>query len=418
MAVLCEFSKLSLPHGDQFYCCEVKNQIIPNNKEVKLIESFQNVKINNDVIGVKFSNCTITKIPSGPTKTFPNLKILIMTGSKIKKITKTDLAEYKNLEIIICDENDIESLPGDLFEGFWNLKFISFAMNKLNDIEPNLLDGLSDLKHVNFKNNPKFNKIYSIYAVYNPNATLDDVRNQIFEKYYGNIENVKKMMENYEQHIQNLGHNSTISDADYYKLINKLQTGIFGDLEAYILNESTKDFNVIINDRVYPVHKFLLAARSPTLAEVLKANPKVENLKLLDIPAVIFEVILKFLYTDELPGGNGIDFLDLFSTAVKLKIQELKNYAAERISSQLNEDNAFEILNQSIKHKMHDIKDKAYKMIKKKYPNFVVKDDLSLDPEKLYKFIQNFKMKEEAKRKYEDEIRKLDEQFGSSTMTD
>jgi len=429
MAVLCEFTKISLPHGEQFDSIEIKNQIIPANREPKLIESFQNVKINNNVLAVKFSNCIVTKVSQGLTKIFPNLKILIINNSKLKKISKSDLAEYKNLEKFICEENDIEFLPGDLFEGFENLEFISFSMNKLKDIAPNILDGLTSLKHVNFKNNPKFNKYYSIYPVYNPNATLDDVKNQIFEKYYSNIENVKNMMQKYEQEIQNLkkpDENSTqqeksselssVTDSDYSKLIHRLQTGIFGDLEAYILNESTKDFLIQIDDRVFPVHKFLLAARSPTLAEILKNNPEVENLNLVDISVEIFEIILKFLYTDELPDDDGTKFMHLFVAAGKLKIEELKNYAGNKVIEQIDDENALEILNLSNRYKIFELREKAFEEIKKKYSNIEMNDEWAKDPEKLARIIQNYKMKEEAKRKYEEEIRTLDEQF-QNTMT-
>ncbi|KAL7013176.1 hypothetical protein ACKWTF_015234 [Chironomus riparius] len=79
------------------------------------------------------------------------------------------------------------------------------------------------------------------------------------------------------------------------------------------------------------IHEFLLAARSPILAEILKSNPEVENLNLVEISVEIFKIILKFLYTDELPGGNGTNVLNLFAAAGKLKIEELKNFLGTKL---------------------------------------------------------------------------------------
>ena len=60
-----------------------------------------------------------------------------------------------------------------------------------------------------------------------------------------------------------------------------------------------KDFSIKIEDREFKVHKFLLAARSPTLAEMIKNNPDADELQLVDISVEIFEKILKYLYVSK-----------------------------------------------------------------------------------------------------------------------
>jgi len=61
------------------------------------------------------------------------------------------------------------------------------------------------------------------------------------------------------------------------------------------------------------------------MAEIFRNNPEAANLNLVDIPVDIFEIILKFLYTDELPDENETNFVQLFVAANRLQIKELKN---------------------------------------------------------------------------------------------
>jgi hypothetical protein len=280
-------------------------------------------------------------------------------------------------------------------------------------IEPNILDGLNNLEYVNFAKNTNYNSCYSLYPVYEPNSTLDELKADLYENFYAKF----PFLEDLKQEVQNLKE-TKVKVASLEETIENLKTQSFlsSDVEAFIQDESTKDFKIIIEGQEFPVHKFLLAARSPTLAELLKNNPEVENLNLVDISVEIFEKILKFLYTDELPGDDGTNFLHLFAAAGKLKIEELKNYAAAKIIDKIDPENAFEVLNQSHKYKVTVLWEKAFEEIKKKYKNIEIKDEWAKEPEKLLRIVQNFKLKEDAKRKYEEEIRKLDEQFESSMI--
>jgi hypothetical protein len=193
------------------------------------------------------------------------------------------------------------------------------------------------------------------------------------------------------------------------KIISKHETGIFADLQTLIQDDSTKDFQIQIDDREFPIHKFLLAARSPTLAEILRNNPEVENLNLVDISVDIFEVILKFLYTDELPGVDGTNFLQLFAAAGKLKIQELKKYAAMNLIDVINENNAIEAFKLSNKYAHEELKQKAFNEIKKMYPKYEFEDAWASNAEFVITFIEQFK-------KNEEEIRKLKEKFNMSSI--
>jgi len=410
MEIQCSF-KTAKFFDKHIYNCLIKNQQIPKDQELKFIGQHERGKTNNDVLSVQFNNCTVTKIPQGITKIFPNLKILQIWSSKLINICKNDLVEYKNLETFSFENNEIEFLPGDLFEGFKNLKYICFYNNKLNFIEPNILDGLEKLKYVYFSDIPNYEKCYSVYSKYDSNATLDEVKLELFEKYPKKYEFFKDLRTENQQLKESKLKLETELDQEKLKnseLTDKNQTGLFDSLKNFIQDETTKDFRIQIDDHEFPVHKFLLAARSPTLAEILKNNPEVENLNLVDISVEIFEIILKFLYTDELPGDDETNFLHLFAATGKLKIDELRNFAANKLINLIDENNAIEVFKLSNKYEHDELKQKAFNELRKCYPNYKFKDEWITKAEVVVKAIERFKKAEEEIRKFEEELTKCE----------
>ncbi|KAL7013280.1 hypothetical protein ACKWTF_015316 [Chironomus riparius] len=195
MDIHCTYQDHIFDTDETFYRCVISKQPIPE-EIFKLVGTHKEDKTNDDVTYIEFRYCTVTKVPQGLTKIFPNLKFLEIFESQLHTITKADLIEYQNLEKFICRNNLVEFLPGDLFEGFQNLQFISFNGNKLQIVQPNILDGLDNIKHVDFWRNSNYDKCYSIYNNTNANATLDEVHAQLFEKFFSSDpENVKNFID-------------------------------------------------------------------------------------------------------------------------------------------------------------------------------------------------------------------------------
>jgi len=395
---------------DQLYgCFMVSEENIPDNQQFKFSGQHESGKTNMDVLFVQFENCTLSKIPQGLTKIFPNLEILEIWNSNLKNICKNDLVEYKNLKKFRCEYNEVEFLPDDLFENFANLELISFKNNKLTVIEPNILDGLDKLKYVDFRVNPNYGKFYSVYPGNEPNAKLDEIKINLIEKFFKNSKFVIDL-KNSEQNLKNESQQlkksklklETALEQEKIKNFNltlQLQKGIVGDLKAFTQDKTTKDFKIIIEGQEFPVHKFLVAARSPTLAEILMRKPEAKNLKLLEISVKIFEIILKFLYTDELPGDDGINFMHLFAAAGKLRIQELKEFAAAKIIQTITEENVIEILKFSNKYNHDEMRFRAFAALKRKYPNANLKAEFAVDMDKIDRFVEAIKRKEEIENK-------------------
>jgi len=328
------------------------------------------------------------------------------------------------------------------------LEFINFSENKLKIIEPNILDGLNNLKYVNFSKNPNFDKCYSVYDVYKPNATLKEVKDQLLEKYGSSLDQLKNMNELMKSNTILKNQLLDVSDSWYYaheklksennclmqeidelresdeqlKLENanlksvQPQTDLAIELKAYIQDESTKDFKIIINDHEIPVHKFLLAVRSPTLAELFQNKPEAENLKLIDISVEIFEKILEYLYTDELPCEDGTNFLHIFSAAGKMKIERLVKYAAPKILDQVSQDNALNIFCISANFGLNELKENAFEKVKNKYKEINFDDKLKENSDDVIKIIRKFKKKEEALKDFEEELRKLSIKYSAEDL--
>jgi len=159
--------------------------------------------------------------------------------------------------------------------------------------------------------------------------------------------------------------------------------------------ENTKnqqsDVQIQSEDLEFRALKFVFEAQNPFLAEVLQNNAAIEKLSSIDYS----------LY-DELPGGIGINHLQLFAAAGKLKIEELKNFAAEKLIDKVDAENVLEIFKSACKYDHNELKQRAFEIIKKKYPGTKFKDELIDDAEKVEKLIAYLKKMEEIQRGIED----------------
>jgi len=424
MALSCTFEDQEYRDGAILYACKIKYQSVPS-KILKVRGKHLPGKTNDDVQEIRFVKCNIPVVPAGLTRIFPNMIDLSIWKSNLKFVCNKDLIEYRNLKQLYLYDNKLEFVPGNLFDGFTNLEEVGLNDNKLEMIEPTLLFGLDKLKVIDISDNPRYRKNYSEYNEHDPNASLEEVRAEIAQVYAENVEEHLILRKEFEEQIAKRGNFDEFSDessdsdedddAPDTTLRNdqnpdEPQNILFKDIQTFIQTDTFKDFRIQIDDQEFPVHKFLLAARSPTLAEILKNNPEVENLNLVDISVEIFEIILKFLYTDELPGDDGTNFLHLFAAAGKLRIQELKNYAATKLIDNIEEENVLEVLNLSNKYEHEELRQKSFEQIKKNYPKIIFKDKWESETEIVTKIIEVFKKKEEA-------IKKLEEEFENVRMS-
>lgn len=309
------------------------------------------------------------------------MKFLRILNSNLSEIKRDDLREYSEFVQLSFSYNEIEFLPGDLFADMRNLEIILFNGNKLEKIDPNLLDGLNKLKFVSFRNNPCIDKCYDRRGVHG-NATLDSLKLEISSKNSKpSTPLVRKINKNNNEKC------SCKSD-------KKCCNGVWLDLKQIMMNEKFKDFTVIVNEEKFKVHKFVFAACSAVLTEIIENNIEAESLNLTDISTETFRTILNFIYTDEMPQPNYTNFIQLYAAAGRLKIEKLKNFAAEKLIDEINENNAIEILALADKYENKNLHQKSFQEIKKILCAFKIRDDLAMEPEKLKNLLQIKKKKD------------------------
>lgn len=162
------------------------------------------------------------------------------------------------------------------------------------------------------------------------------------------------------------------------------------DMKKFLARDEFKDFTIKVGDRDFKVHKFVFVVRSDTFAELIKNNPEAEDLVLEDMSLEVFECIMSYVYTDNLPETQNIH--EVFAAAGKLKIKGLMNITASKlIKSMDNEKNLeilYKILNFAHKFEHADLRLRAFDGIKKHFPGSQLKDDLARQPEKLKKIIE------------------------------
>lgn len=322
LKIPCEFKKIN----KDYYCVVSSQEILESKKIGKFIGDHTLTEESTygdcSVRGIKFKDCNIPRIPMGlkyQFKIFTSMSQLILNNCKLKRVDHDDFYGFFKLQKLDLGHNEIESLPGDLFYYMKDLKWISFAHNKIKSIAPNLLDDLNNLETADFTNNPGINWL-------------------------------KKKN---DPHFKNIFTNKC------RKLYIEMTNDLREDLNSIINDDSTKDFVIRVDGVEFKVHKFLFAARSKTIKDLIANNPNENTLELNDISASAFKKIHDFIYTDK-PPNDDADAVMLFEYATKLKIIKLREVMAQKLIESVNDDNKMDFLFLANKLSHEGLKDKAF----------------------------------------------------------
>lgn len=180
-------------------------------------------------------------------------------------------------------------------------------------------------------------------------------------------------------------------------------SSIFNEILQILTSNDFKDFTIRIADENFKVHKFILAARSPVLAEMMKENFSAESLSLENIPVEIFKELLKFFY-----GGkveiNERNAKEIFMAAGRLKMKELQDISSKILVNLVSESNAVEMLKLSNKYNHEELREKSFEEIQKFFNDKPLKSELAYDYEKVFKLIEAKKKIDEMMKSLEDEM--------------
>lgn len=188
----CKFYEVHSNIRGNLYTCEAIAEesdyfptINPNIVELKFTGKHQLGKSYEDVQELIMTKHLFSVVPQRLTICFPNLRHLEL---RVHSFNREDLKEYTKLVSLRTHNLRSEFLPGDLFVDLKQLQGIYLGQFCVDIIEPNLLDGLKNLKYVNIK------CIDSVYdsILTSGNATLDEIKEKINEKFSNMDAKVKK----------------------------------------------------------------------------------------------------------------------------------------------------------------------------------------------------------------------------------
>ena len=129
------------------------------------------------------------------------------------------------------------------------------------------------------------------------------------------------------------------------------------------LSDKQSDLVIRCNGTDFPIHKFILSARSEVFDQMFKANVKDDDpvLEIDDMSADTLKVFLKFLYKDEIDSQD-IN-CELFRVADKYQQRRLHNICAKHLKKVINIQNVMEITTTAFLIQNDDLMIEASKFI-------------------------------------------------------
>lgn len=367
----CDFSIHSCHWYNNLYRCEVTNVFKTSRKSglKYFIGDHTAGKTNDDVKVFKIFKQPLRVFPRNLHKVFPNLTHLVIQRCGLKNITKEDLIGLENLEHLSVWGNILTTLPNDLFVNMKKLRRVFFGNNPIEDLSSKVFEPLEPtLEYVNFEN---------------------DYINKEFNKNGGSKNTLQQMMRILDNRAPPLCELLVepvpeVEEEDFKVEQNELMRRKFLEFKA---SETFTDFTIKVRGKDFKVHKNILAAHSSVFEEIFTSDgaeaartfPNVKN-----SGENAFESFLDYFYSGEL--RDEVSAIEMFELATVFKVPVLETLCTDRILDNLQESNAPEVFNLGHQHQLKALKEPAFKVIQKMFPE--IPDDLKDVPDQINKIIK------------------------------
>ncbi|CAL5005151.1 unnamed protein product [Urochloa decumbens] len=147
-------------------------------------------------------------------------------------------------------------------------------------------------------------------------------------------------------------------------------SNIVSHLGTLLDSKDGSDVSFVVGGEEFPAHRAVLAARSPVFkAQLLgsMADAKMESITLHDIAPATFKAMLRFIYTDDLPGDEDGDdegppteaFQDLLAAADRYALDRLKLLCARKLWDDVSTDRVGATLACAETYNCLELKDKC-----------------------------------------------------------
>jgi hypothetical protein len=366
------------PNNRPKYTCRVDNQPITDRKITWFNGNHEADRHNDDITAVWFEACPMQKIPKNLVDFFANLDTLYINSCGLKSLTSHHLDKIPNLRELLVINNDLTRLSDDFFSSSKHLELVTLTSNKISRIGEKFVKKCASdkLRMIDLRGNPGINAVFAKETSLFPDG--DD---------YLRISSLKKL-----EKIVKVEKKSRTTE---HTLAN--------DVKSLLADDRFRDFTVTINHESFKIHKFILVARSPVIAQMINDNPSCDKLQLVDIPVGVFHSLIAFIYHDELPVDDA-NLIEIYAAACKLQVTGLKEHASENLIDSVCDVNAVEVLAISCKYGDEDLMVKSFEEIRKMFPDKRLKGELMHQPEKVREMVA-------AKRAMDEQVKMVKEKF-------
>lgn len=168
---------------------------------------------------------------------------------------------------------------------------------------------------------------------------------------------------------------------------------ITGDLSTARRQEILTDAELVVEDRRFPVHRCVLAARSTVFRAMFESTMREGQdgvVNILDFPASTVEAMLKFVYTDVLDTSGELDVWSLLAAAGKYCLEGLQTRCETILAGELCVDTAVDTLIAADRHNMPLLRTEACRFVAHRLRKFNDADlaRLSENPTIMQKILQ------------------------------
>lgn len=141
------------------------------------------------------------------------------------------------------------------------------------------------------------------------------------------------------------------------------------DIKDIFTNEEFCDVTLRVKEEEFKAHKVILAARSPVFAAMFKHDTSEKQTGIVNIPDCdpsSFREFLEFLYSGKFKSEISLHCsVNLYKTADKYSVQELRMFCIEYMQRNLKLENFFDVISFAEEHDNKKLLDAAQEFFNK-----------------------------------------------------
>lgn len=140
------------------------------------------------------------------------------------------------------------------------------------------------------------------------------------------------------------------------------------DVALMLGDEKYSDFTFVVGEKQFRTHKIILGSASEVFDKLFSSDMeerKTNQCKVDNIEPDIFEQLLRFIYTGELPADFEDVAMKLYEAAHYYRIKNLIKFCSSAVLNKLNKENAMELYEWSTLYEEEKLRLSAWIIIKR-----------------------------------------------------